>query len=434
MLILENLIFYKDRAKKIFLNSLLIILSFVFISNSVEAKAFLIKSVYFSDTNSLVLDLDSQKSDSGKPETSEISDGKFLLKDTKLEKFCPRIISNSSYEIHLENKSEASFFNSKNTVYLNVRPLRGEKKISLQGNLLIDSVAYEIKIIPSNEIVDKKLKSGIRVNNLSFYNFSSEKTVAENFLDSLDPNIVKDLVGKTDFQKKLFDSMDSASLYTLGSSLLELGKKSQALEAFREALKSNPDNLSAKLALAKNTDDREEKIQNYIASIDSGALVSVSNAWFDEGIKTKNSLAISSAKIPYELAIIKEPLRADLRLDYALKLEEAGTSYYPEATQRYLEAASLYKKDFISGKKENEEFLRISAESLIKLLSLQGRFDEASKYTLSYLSLGFEKFMDGTPSKAFIKEFERGKNPFRGEERRTKVLSSFIQNQKGGRT
>jgi tetratricopeptide (TPR) repeat protein len=392
--------------------ALFIIFSCFIFLNSAEAQTFKIKSAYFSNIDSLVLDLDSSSSDSGEPELIRSAEGFYIIKGAQLQKSCPRVLSNADFIINLENRSEGSFFKPSEYLYLEARSRKTSNNASLSGKLLIDSIAYELRLSQQKVNSENKLTSGVSLNQISLYEISTEKTATENFIDKLDSKTVNALLKQTDFQKQVFSTMDSASLYRLGSALLDLGQVEQATSAFRESLKLDPKNLSAKLALAKHTKNEEEKIQRFLETIDSEALVSISESWFKAAQESSNSELIDSAKLPYQLAILKEPWNPELRLSYAKQLEKAGPNYYSEATQRYLEAAAIFKKQYLAGESSLEAGLRSSAESLIKLLSHQGRFQDANHYALSYLNLGFKNFSDGSPTKAIIREFERKQNPF----------------------
>ncbi len=245
----------------------------------------------------------------------------------------------------------------------------------------------------------------------------------ETFLASIaEPELKKEILSRVSGDNRL---RDSAQLLSFGDAALSLGLKSQALSAFRKALELDPKSLNAYYALAKVTDDREEKSRCYLKSLSTEALTNVADAWFGAANKSltevgslnartqvPSSTTIAAAMIPYQFAILKEPSNAALRYQFARKLESAGLSYYDHASKRYLEAAALAKQKFLAGDKSVESLLRDSIESLIRTLSIQGDFEQAVKYCHSYMALGYEKFTDGDSIRGVLRRVQVRRNPF----------------------
>ncbi len=211
----------------------------------------------------------------------------------------------------------------------------------------------------------------------------------------------------TESQKQL----DSAQLVNIADACLSLGLKDQALTAYRRAVELNPNSLSAQHALAKATDDKQERARSYLKSVSTEALTSVADSWF--AVPGAPSTTIAAAMIPYQFAILKEPTNASLRYQFARRLESAGLSYYAQSSKRYLESAVLAKQKFIAGDKTVEALLRDSIEALIRTLAIQGDFDGATKYCHSYMSLGYERFSAGDSVRGIMRKIQARRNPFR---------------------
>ena len=240
---------------------------------------------------------------------------------------------------------------------------------------------------------------------------STNSSAADEVLSSITDTQLKQELIKKAFSVEAKKQLDSAQLIILADACLSLGLKGHALDAYRKAIVLNPNNISAHHALAKVTDDKEEQARSYLKSLSTEALTSIADSWFS--ISGANTSTIAAAMIPYQFAILKEPTNAQLRYQFARRLENAGLRYYADSSKRYLESAVLAKQKFLAGDKSVETLLRDSIESLIRTLAIQGDFDAATKYCHSYISLGYERFSAGDSVRGILRKMQSRRNPFR---------------------
>jgi tetratricopeptide (TPR) repeat protein len=244
--------------------------------------------------------------------------------------------------------------------------------------------------------------------NRNLISFMKHKSVAEQFLEDLGEDFFKNEI----FIEETFQKIDSVSLYHIGSELEKRGMDSDANRAYNEALEIDPDNINARLGIARTSSDQEVKIKNYLASLDNQALVEIGKSWYSKGIESNNLQLISQSLIPFQLAVLKNPDLPEPRFEYAQILEQSGPDFLYQASKRYLESAVLAKNKFLAGEEEYKSLLRKSTEALIRTLTVLGDQESALKYCNSYLGLGFSNFLDGRSISSIIKEIKFNRNPF----------------------
>ena len=380
-----------------------------------------IKSIYFNSDDSIVLETKGRINFRDyKLNSSESSNSTFVLEfpDTDLKKVAKNI-SNDKYQITIddEKRSNGGFFNKESIVKITLES--PESNLSFSARPILNNSAYEIRFqakgLPSRTISELEEVHELKVeeNLVTQTVFSNESTHSEAFLDGLDREIVVDTLDTEEFKKKRLEKIDAANLEIMAEALVDAGHIKEGVDAFRKAVEINPDNTNARLGLAKYTADKKEKLENYIHAVKTDSLVYIGETWLEAGIKKNNPKIIAAALVSLQYSVLKEPMNPDLRMKYAQALEKSGQDYYPQASKRYLETAAIAKKDFQNGNKKVEPLLRNSMESLIRLMSIQGNFKDASKYLESYLALGYNHFLGGDSTKGIYKKIRANKNPFR---------------------
>ncbi len=276
------------------------------------------------------------------------------------------------------------------------------------------SSAAESKILLAEGEAEKELELEI-LEEEETHKLSAEEIVLDKNIYSSSVETLVSELSSVEQRQKILDlafgasgrsQLDAAQLLSLGRACEQQGLKELALKAYRQAINLDGTNLSAYQALANSSQDPQEKIKNHLKSLSREALISVGDAWFDN----KSTVA---AMIPYQFAILKEPNNPYLRYKFARKLEEAGFSYYALSAKRYLEAAAIAKQKFLAGDKSVEVLLRDSVEALIRTLAIQGDFDAATKYCHSYISLGYERFIEGDSVRGILRKIQAKHNPFK---------------------
>lgn len=330
------------------------------------------------------------------------------LDASSLKKKARRTLINADVEVNFEEEKlySKNIFRPKKQVKIHIT---SKQDLNFKTQEL-EKNKYKIVFQPKAKRTIHQLSA--QTNEVAFLKSSQGNTQADRFVDGLDATAVKDLSTET-FQQLKAQKIDSSNLKLMGDQLIATGHYQDGLIAYRKALKINPDNLNARLALAENSDNQKEKLRNYIKTFDTDALVQVSDAWMRAGKKAHSTKIIAAALVPLEYAVLKNPIDAQLRSQYARALEEAGEDYYPTASKRHLEAAAIFKKQYLDGDRDSEFGLRESLESAIRLLTWQGNFKKASNYCKSYRKLGFKKFLAGDPVKAIKRSIDKGRNPFR---------------------
>ncbi len=244
---------------------------------------------------------------------------------------------------------------------------------------------------------------------------NTKKSEIDTFLEGLDDGLAAVIEADKEFNEMTFRNIDSASLTHLADILAQKGYSEEALAAYRRALELNAENINAKLGLAETTNDETEKFINYLASVSDKALLEIGSHWFEQGYQSHDLKSVAKALVSFQFAVLKNPKNAEYRYRYAQVLERSGADFWSQASKRYLEAAALAKLEYLAGNKTIEPLLRDATESLIRVLSLQGDFDNAAKYCAAYINLGFKKFVDGKAVLAILKEVEANRNPFNKE-------------------
>lgn len=388
-----------------------------------------IEAAYFNSEDSIIL----ETSDSFElPSPKQIiKDNKVFyvleFNDLKLDKEVNSSLSSDSLELEFFEITEGKVFKKVTALRLFIES-KNQRYISIKNREVLKNRAYEISFIEGDlvnfeelaqkEAIAKKQTDmtyhqlSIQANDMFYYDFSNEKTASEKFVDDLDPALVRKVINKNEYQRESFNRAESGNLYLIAEALVNHGYNDKALDAYRKAIEINPNNTEARLALAEHTTDAQEKVSNYIKTFDTTALLTVGQEWLKAGLDKSNSKVIEAALVAYQFSILKEPVNPKLRYEYGSALEKAGEDYYEDSAKRFLEAAAISKKKYLNGDLEIEDLMRTSIESLIKILSKQGEFNEASKYCKSYLALGFKKFMGGDPIMAIQKEINSKHNPF----------------------
>lgn len=267
-------------------------------------------------------------------------------------------------------------------------------------------------VVAPQALIDTKHQLQIEEHELLLESSTSSYSAnVEELINSVsDAELKKQLIARA-FGESSRKQLDSAQLLSVANAALSLGLKDQALSAYRKAVELDPSSLSAHHALAKASDDSNERVRSFLKSVSTEALTSVADTWFEQ--KGAGATTIAAAMIPYQFAILKEPNNPYLRYQLARRLELAGLSYYALSTKRYLESAVLAKQKFLAGDKTVEVILRDSIESLIRTLAIQGDFDNATKYCHSYISLGYDRFTAGDSVRGILRKMQSRRNPFR---------------------
>ncbi len=426
----------------------------LFILQSQYLSAFAITKIneaYFSENNALIINT-KEKAPLEILEIKKLSPKNFkvYISDSELTRALDKKIANDTLK--------ASFKELKNkTVELNLEYAQAPEK-QIQSRTILDGLAYEIfagtkitKTTSSDSGSDSVISDVVALENESdaIENFTgietpdlnskaesilakesehqlqisksdknflsianSKPSITENFLNELDSGVTSSIMASPQFIKETHEKIDSAALTNLANLLNEQGLVDEAYKAYQEALLLDNKNNQAYLGIASITSDNQEKLTNYLATIDSKALIEIGKTWFKSGEKNYNTKQLMQAFIPFQFAILKEPKNPEMRFAYANILKEAGFNFYPEASKRYLEAAALAKELYQKGDLKVEGLMRESAENLIKVVCHLGKQEDAIKYCNSYLNLGFDRFLDGRPVLGLVKEMRFNKNPF----------------------
>mgnify|MGYP006418931479 CR=1 FL=1 len=414
-----------------------------FTSLAANAERTRLESVYFNSDSSIIIETES---------SLEMSLPKLIgdtyvvaINDSKLANDIPKQISTEQFEIELIKTKSANknFWSFNNLVELRIKPKK-QSRYEIQTRTVLEGLAYEFNIVEVadsslvlNEVQDEEIfedsladdlvaSLGLKkveteeIHHLSAKidtgkNHKANKGRLDKFVDKLDSQFVKVLQEDQNYQTESQEKQDSSALLHLADTLVIKGHLADGLKAYREALKLNPENHDAHLALANASTDQAEKINSYLASVDDDALMAISQNWFQQGQKSHDLKSIAKGLVAYQFAVLKNPQQAQYRFDYAKALEQSGPAFYEQAAKRYLEAAALAKKQYLAGLDSTELLLRDSTEALIHIHSLRGDFPLAAKYCNSYINLGFKKFQNGKAILAIMKEIEANRNPFKLE-------------------
>lgn len=416
----------------------------LFLAQMLTASAFAaedllnkINEAYISENNSVIINI-KNKSNLEIQEIKKLSPQNYKIYFNNAD-----LSFNLDKKIDNENLS-ANFKELKNnTVELSLN-FKTNDVAQIQSRTILDGLAYEIysQSIPETKISKSKVTTDLlafatedsTINNFAGFDtslgtdteqhhleiskndklliFSTAKPNAEEFLSNLDKTTVNSLIQSPEFMKRTFEKIDSVTLSHIGDSLNQKGLIEQAYKAYQEALKLDESNSQAHLGIAQTSNNSEEKIINLLATVDSKNLIAIGEDWFASGIKNLDSKLIAQSFIPFQFAILKEPKNPEMRFAYASILEKAGFDFYAESSKRYLEAAALAKELYQKGDLKNENLMRKSAESLIRTIVYLGDQEKAIKYCNSYLNLGFDRFLDGRPVLALVKEIRFNRNPF----------------------
>lgn len=418
-----------------------------FTSLAANAERTRLESVYFNSDSSIIIETES-KLEMSLPKL--VGDTYVVaLNDSKLANDIPKQISTEQFEIELiKTKSvNKNFWSFDNLVELRIKPKK-QSRYEIQTRTVLEGLAYEFNIVELddsslvlNEVKDEVKDEVVfedsladdlvtslglkKVDTETIHHLSAKIDTGKNhktnkgrldkFIDKLDSQFVKALQEDQNYQTESQEKQDSSALLHLADTLVIKGHLADGLKAYREALKLNPENHDAHLALANASTDQAEKLNSYLASVDDDALMAISQNWFIQGQESHDLKSIAKGLVAYQFAVLKNPQQAQYRFDYARALEQSGPAFYDQAAKRYLEAAALAKKQYLAGLDSTELLLRDSTEALIHIHSLRGDFPLAAKYCNSYLNLGFKKFQNGKAILAIMKEIEANRNPFKLE-------------------
>lgn len=435
---------------------LLNILFFIILTNplpTLAAQPQYVKSAYFNSADSVVLELKTSKNTQiSNLEIKKLGKSKYLIPNFKLSNHAKANLLNDKYlandkvKIVFENKKtqNRSWYKLTDAFQIEIISKSINENIKLESRALVPGHAYELSFLYNEEAQDSVTNIiGIENSNLravkeiqtpethqlkasssigttqaipfkpsAFAIIDSHPSKTEEFIQSLDRTTAA-LLKSSDYKSKVLDKADAASLTAVADALVENGKSDDAINAFRKAIEIDPGNYNAKLGLARVAKDDEEKLVNYLETIHEDALLNISQLWFQRGLENKDAKRLSQALISYQLLILKNNSNPVYRLEYAKALEKSGGDYFAQAPKRYLEAAILSKKQYLSGDRTIEKILRAATENLIRVLTLQGQVDSAVKYCNSYKNLGFNKFTNGRSIAAVKKEISVSKNPFK---------------------
>jgi tetratricopeptide (TPR) repeat protein len=388
------------------------------VSSPASAQKSIIQSIYFNTDHSVVI----ETKDKSKLEFSSLqtSGNIYLLGilNTKLARGVSSKLSSRDFDIELNTDN--------NDVKLSLEPKSGAAS-TVTPKTILDGLAYELEFNApveaapkwqalSSEIVSQELHQlSAELSNHKIYTITQSKSEIDKFIEGLDDSLAAAIEADTKFQEETFHKIDSASLVHLADTLVKRGHNEEALTAYRRALELNAENINAKLGLAEITQDENEKLANYLASVSDKALLEIGSSWFEQAQQSGDLKSVAKALVSFQFAVLKSPKNPEYRYRYAQALESGGADFWTQATKRYLEAAALAKTEYLAGNKAIEPLLRDATESLIRVLSTQGNFDNAAKYCAAYMNLGFKKFIDGKPVLAVLKEVEANRNPFKQE-------------------
>lgn len=414
-------------------------ISLLFFFNLVIQAADL-RKIYFNSPHSLVVELANQ---AALVSQSVSESGKLLLVDIDFSRSkLPETLSNDNYIVYLQRQRSASrhFWQSCDQLVMLIES-RSQQGLKLSTETLLENLVYQINISPeliagASVAVPQSLplepsqetaltkpllvmpepehKLAVSINDHSAINlFTNQATNSEEFLSKLDPKIRTDLINDNDFKHSNLQKIDSSNLTYIATELASRGLKQEAQAAYQEALKLDNGNLMAHIGLARASDDATEKLTNYLAGIETTALSELGNLWFKQAYDSGDIKAATQALLPLQMAILKNPNSAQFRFDYAAALERLGQDL-ELAARRYLEAASLAKSSYQQGSRVDEVLLRQSTEALIRVLTIKGDILAAAKYCNSYLTMGYERFLDGKPILIIQRQIQDYKNPFGG--------------------
>ncbi len=441
------------------LTSLHLIWALLFFVAPVQAGSPITKiaAVYFNSDSSVVIETEDRNKLELVSNEAFGDSTQLIIENSKLNGDIPVLIQQGDLEMKLSRlKSEdRSWYKSKDQVEIVIKSLSG-KTIDADFNTVLDGLAYQINLAPQaiQELVKEeveleldakpasdlfeiseleedeifspveetiteepiKLSNNTAAHKLNaslserggLISFMQSKSIAEEFLETIDIDLTQDQA----FVEDTFEKIDSSSLTHIGSELETRGKLEDAFRAYNEALEIDPKNLNARLGLARTSTNREERFQNFLAAIDNHALEEIGKEWHQQGLENNDAQAVSKSLVPFQLSVLKNPKSPEARFAYAEVLEDSGPDYYAQASKRYLEAAVLAKNQFISGDQAYRPLLRKSTESLIRTLTLIGDQNSAIKYCNSYLGLGFSNFLDGRSVASIMKEIKYNRNPF----------------------
>ncbi len=403
--------------------------------NGVSAKKSTIQSIYFNTDHSIVIETEAKSQLNFLPVQSSGNTHLIQITDSKLAHKVESKITNKDFDIEINKRN--------GIVGLTLKPKSGEA-CTITPKTILDGLAYELEFntpIPVEGLAkwqtvseqpcvngdDMQFKDSLTEDlvaalpkpvqtqselELHQLSVTKQKPEIDQFLEKLDDGLVASIETDKEFQEATFRKIDSTSLAHLGDTLAKKGYDQEALAAYRRALELNAENINAKLGLAEITKDETEKLTNYLASVNDKALLEIGSHWFEQGYQSHDLKSIAKALVSFQFAVLKNPKNAEYRYRYAQVLERSGADFWSQATKRYLEAAALAKTEYLAGNKTIEPLLRDSTESLIRVLSAQGDFDNAAKYCATYMNLGFKKFVDGKAVLAILKEMEANRNPF----------------------
>lgn len=395
-------------------------LSLLLCINSVQAERSKITSVYLNSDSSIVLEAEATLTMS----SPQLVDDTYIvaINEAKLAADIENNISTEYFDLELsETKTgDRGFWSFNNLVELRIKPKK-QTKHQVTTRTILDGLAYEIQLVeqedqwrPVLEQANQEIHQlSAKINETE--NHQVNETRLNKFIKDLDDELVKELDSNTNYQVTSQEKQDSAALLHLAETLLHTGKREQALKAYQEALELNPENHDAHLALAKASDDEAVKLNNYLASVADEALMAISSTWFEQGRQSHDMKTIAKGLVAYQFAVLKNPHNAGYRLSYAKALEESGPAFYDQAAKRYLEAASLAKRQYLAGADLQANILRDATESLIRIQTIRGEFLLAAQYCNSYINLGFQHFQNGKAIAAILKEIESSRNPFRDQ-------------------
>lgn len=417
-------------------------LTLTLVSNPVSAQKSIIQSIYFNTDHSVVI----ETKDKSKLEFSSVqtNGSRCLLGilNTKLARGVSSKLSSKDFDIELNTV--------KNEVKLSLEPKSGAAS-TVTPKIILDGLAYELEFnlpaqamqkwesvaaevasvdgVPKPEEVIVNVQKpespatpsqelhqlSAELSNHKIYTITQSKSEIDKFIERLDDELAAAIEADTKFQEETFHKIDSASLVHLADTLAKRGHNEEALTAYRRALELNTENINAQLGLAELTQDENEKLANYLASVSDKALLEIGSSWFEQAQQSGDLKSVAKALVSFQFAVLKNPKNSEYRYRYAQALESGGADFWTQATKRYLEAAALAKTEYLAGNKAIEPLLRDATESLIRVLSSQGNFDSAAKYCAAYMNLGFKKFINGKPVLAVLKEVEASRNPFSKE-------------------
>lgn len=406
----------------VFLLSLVLLSMFV---NPASAKLLLtqISSIYFNTPNSFVIETATHNNlNSVAIEKVSARQYKLSFVDVDLADTIPRSISNSDYDLQIKRMRSAgrTFLQARDRAEILVT-YKGATATNLELNprdlLSGYAVEYSLATAEDSPVVAQTVmptaielpKSEPSSHQLTVVFQSIDLSATQEFLATLNQAGIKTDLNSPEIQNQIAGKIDALALAEIASLLASQGDNAKAVSAYRRVLNIDPHNHQAKLGLARLSTDREEKLNNYLASIEMESLLSLAGAWSQEATSPE---ALARSLVAYQLAILKDPYNPTYRLDCARLLEAMGSSQYTLAAKRYLEAAALAKNSYLSGELSAEPILRTATEALIKVLSKQGEAELALKYCNSYLDLGFKRFINGKPIIVVIKELRQNQNPF----------------------